>query len=59
MKQRIILSLIATFIYFVIANLGNLVFSVTEGIGSTLWESLFFFLFIFLLLGYRNNNHKK
>ena len=42
MKQRLLTALIATFVYFVIANLGNLVFSVTEGIVSTLWESLFF-----------------
>jgi hypothetical protein len=54
MKQRIVTALIATLVYFVIANLGNLVFSITENIDSTLWESLFFFLFIFLLLGYRN-----
>ena len=58
MKQRLLTALIATFVYFVIANLGNLVFSVTEGIVSTLWESLFFFLFVFLLLGYRNNIKK-
>ncbi|WP_313907332.1 hypothetical protein [Enterococcus faecalis] len=56
MKQRLLTALIATFVYFVIANLGNLVFSVTEGIVSTLWESLF--LFVFLLLGYRNNRKK-
>lgn len=55
MKQRIATALIATLVYFVIANLGNLIFKITEGIGSTLWESVFFFLFIFLLLGYRNN----
>ena len=30
MKQRLLTALIATFVYFVIANLGNLVFSVTE-----------------------------
>ena len=62
MKQRLLTALIATFVYFVIANLGNLVFSVTEGIVSTLWESLFFFLFVFFLLGYRNNrknNYRK
>ena len=58
MKQRLLTALIATFVYFVIANLGNLVFNVTEGIVSTLWESLFFFLFVFLLLGYRNNRKK-
>ena len=55
MKQRLLTALIATFVYFVIANL---VFSVTEGTVSTLWESLFFFLFVFLLLGYRNNRKK-
>ena len=49
MKQRLLTALIATFVYFVIAN---------EGIVSTLWESLFFFLFVFLLLGYRNNRKK-
>ena len=61
MKQRLLTALIATFVYFVIANLGNLVFSVTEGIVSTLWES-FLFLIRFLLLGYRNNrknNYRK
>ena len=48
MKQRLLTALIATFVYFVIANLGNLVFSVTEGIVSTLWESLFLIRFLLL-----------
>ncbi len=47
MKQRLLTALIATFVYFVIANLGNLVFSVTEGIVSTLLGISFLFLFVF------------
>lgn len=60
MKQRIMNALMATGLYLLIANVGNFFFGVNRRLDwtSTLWEAAFFFLFIFLLLGYRNN-HKK
>ncbi|WP_086445511.1 hypothetical protein [Candidatus Enterococcus lemimoniae] len=60
MKQRITGALIATGLYLVIANVGNFFFGVTRRFDwtTTLWEAAFFFVFIFLLLGYRNK-HKK
>lgn len=55
MLKRIKNALILTLIYFIIANIGNLVFVKTGSIDwtSTLWEALFFFLFIFLLQQFR------
>lgn len=60
MKQRIIGALIATGLYLLIANLGNLFFGVAKRFDwtTTLWEAAFFFVFIFLLLGYRTKNKK-
>lgn len=55
MKQRLLQSFLATLLYLIVANGGNFLFGVTGGFDwtTTLWESLFFFVFIFLLLGYR------
>lgn len=57
MKQRLLQAFLATFLYLVIANAGNFLFGVTRRFNwtTTLWESLFFFIFIFLLLGYRKD----
>ncbi|MGC6768858.1 hypothetical protein ACYSNR_01510 [Enterococcus sp. LJL128] len=58
MKQRIAQTIILTFVYLFIANAGNLFFGVDKQFDwtTTLWEALFFSIFIFLLLGFR---HKK
>lgn len=60
MKQRIMSALTITGLYLIIANAGNFFFGVNRRFDwtTTLWEAAFFFVFIFLLLGYRNN-HKK
>ncbi|MFD1899209.1 hypothetical protein [Enterococcus termitis] len=60
MKQRIISALLATGLYLIIANIGNFFFGVNRRFDwtTTLWEAAFFFVFIFLLLGYRRNNRK-
>ncbi|MBP2097870.1 hypothetical protein [Enterococcus rivorum] len=57
MKQRLLQSFLATILYLMVANIGNFLFGVTRRFDwtTTLWESLFFFIFIFLLLGYRKN----
>ncbi|MCA5011826.1 MULTISPECIES: hypothetical protein [unclassified Enterococcus] len=57
MKQRIIGALLATGLYLIIANVGNFFFGISQRFDwtTTLWEAAFFFVFIFLLLGYRNN----
>lgn len=58
MLKRIKNALILTLIYFIIANIGNFIFVKTGSIDwtSTLWEALFFFLFIFLLQQFRTNH---
>lgn len=60
MKQRITGALMITGLYLIIANVGNFFFGISRRLDwtTTLWEAAFFFVFIFLLLGYRNN-HKK
>ncbi|OOL61225.1 hypothetical protein B1P84_07440 [Enterococcus faecium] len=39
--------------------LGNMVFGISKEFSwtTTLWESLFFFIFVFLLQNYRKNKH--
>lgn len=56
MKQRLKNTTLITLVYLLIANLGNSIFGVNERFDwkNTLWEALFFFGFIFFLLGYRN-----
>lgn len=60
MKQRLKNTALITLVYLLIANSGNFIFGVNERFDwkNTLWEALFFFVFIFLLLGYRNNKKK-
>ncbi|MFK4566150.1 hypothetical protein [Enterococcus sp. UD-01] len=60
MKKRILHALTATGLYLLIANAGNLFFGVNKRFDwtTTLWEAVFFFIFIFLLLGYRDNWRK-
>lgn len=60
MKQRLITSSISTILYLVIANIGNFFFASGKKLDwtSTIWEALFFFIFIFLLLGFKNNSKK-
>ncbi|WP_170924858.1 hypothetical protein [Candidatus Enterococcus clewellii] len=55
MKQRLAQTFILTFLYLVVANIGNFFFGVDKAFNwtTTLWEALFFAIFIFLLLGYR------
>lgn len=39
----------------IVSNLGNMVFGISKEFSwtTTLWESLFFFIFVFLLQNYR------
>ncbi|EME7089068.1 hypothetical protein QAD20_002443 [Enterococcus faecium] len=43
--------------YLIVSNLGNMVFGISKEFSwtTTLWESLFFFIFVFLLQNYRKN----
>ncbi|MBL1228088.1 hypothetical protein IW492_02430 [Enterococcus sp. BWB1-3] len=56
MRQRIIQTALLTIIYLLVANIGNIFFRVDRTINwtTTLWEALFFAIFIFLFLGYRD-----
>ena len=61
MKQRLLTALIATFVYFVIANL-EILFSVSQKELFRHFGNLFSFSYSFSLLGYRNNrknNYRK
>ncbi len=55
MLKRSIYAFIITIIYLVVSNAGNLFFGVSKEFSwtTTLWESLFFFLFVLLLQNYR------
>ncbi|MBL1227149.1 hypothetical protein [Enterococcus sp. BWR-S5] len=55
MKQRLAQTIGLTALYLLVANIGNFFFDVDREFNwtSTLWEALFFGVFIFLLLGYR------
>lgn len=57
MMKRLYYSLIITIGYLIVSNLGNMVFGISKEFSwtTTLWESLFFFIFVFLL----QNNRKK
>lgn len=59
MRRKIINALVATALYFLVANGGNLFFGVDRAFSwtTTLWEALFFFLFILLLQNYRKKKH--
>lgn len=51
MMKRLYYSLIITIGYLIVSNLGNMVFGISKEFSwtTTLWESLFFFIFVFLL----------
>ncbi|MBX4228729.1 hypothetical protein KYX74_11705 [Enterococcus lactis] len=55
MMKRLYYSLIITIGYLSVSNLGNMVFGISKEFSctTTLWESLFFFIFVFLLQNYR------
>ncbi|MDA9428426.1 hypothetical protein B834_900 [Enterococcus mundtii 1A] len=55
MLKKTIYAFIITIIYLFVSNAGNLFFGVSKEFSwtTTLWESLFFFLFILLLQNYR------
>lgn len=55
MLKKSIYAFIITIIYLIVSNAGNLFFGVSKEFSwtTTLWESLFFFLFILLLQNYR------
>ncbi|EOD7436678.1 hypothetical protein ACJQ40_001135 [Enterococcus faecium] len=55
MMKRLYYSLIITIGYLIVSNLGNMVFGISKKFSwtTTLWESLFFFIFVFLLQNYR------
>ncbi len=55
MLKRLLTSICVTLVYLLVSNLGNLFFGVSETFSwtTTLWESLFFFIFIFLLLQFK------
>lgn len=55
MMKRLYYSLIITIGYLIVSNLGNMVFGISKEFSwtTTLWESLFFFIFVFLLQNYR------
>lgn len=55
MAKGLIFSLIATVIYLVVSNIGNLFFGISRTFSwtTTLWEALFFFIFIFLVQQFR------
>lgn len=46
---------VLTIIYLLISNLGNIFFGVSERFSwtTTLWEGVFFFIFVFLIQSYR------
>ena len=49
MMKRLYYSLIITIGYLIVSNLGNMVFGISKEFSwtTTLWESLFFFIFVF------------
>lgn len=55
MGKRLGYSLLATLLYLFISNMGNLIFGISRNFSwlTTLWESLFFFIFIFLFQQFR------
>ena len=50
MGKRLGYSLLATALYLVVSNIGNLVFGINRSFSwtTTLWEAFFFFIFVFL-----------
>lgn len=58
MTKRLTYSIIATVVYLIVSNLGNLIFNISRSFSwtTTLWETLFFFAFIFLLLGFKKHD---
>lgn len=56
MMKRLFHAAICTLVYLFISNIGNFVFGISERFSwtTTLWEALFFFIFIFLIQGFRN-----
>ncbi|MGX7351660.1 hypothetical protein [Enterococcus canis] len=55
MMKRLVNSLIGTLIYLLVSNMGNWIFGISRNFSwtTTLWEALFFFIFIFLIQGFR------
>ncbi|RXW38579.1 hypothetical protein DVX38_07685 [Enterococcus faecium] len=52
MMKRLYYSLIITIGYLIVSNLGNMVFGISKEFSwtTTLWESLFFFILLFVKL---------
>jgi hypothetical protein len=55
MAKRFAFSALATVIYLIVSNIGNLFFGISRTFSwtTTLWEALFFFIFIFLVQQFR------
>ncbi len=55
MGKRLGYSLLATALYLVVSNIGNLVFGINRSFSwtTTLWEAFFFFIFVFLFQQFR------
>ena len=56
MMKRLFYAAICTLVYLFFFFFGNFVFGISERFSwtTTLWEALFFFIFIFLIQGFRN-----
>lgn len=55
MIRKSLYALITTIIYLIVSNLGNLFFGISKEFSwtTTLWEAIFFFLFVLLLQNFR------
>lgn len=55
MVRRLFNSFLVTLVYLVISNIGNLFFGISPRYSwtTTLWEALFFFIFVFLIQQFR------
>jgi len=55
MGKRLAYALLATLLYLFVSNMGNLVFGISRNFSwtTTLWESLFFFIFVYLFQQFR------
>ena len=55
MVRRLFNSFLVTLVYLVISNIGNLFFGISPRYSwtTTLWEALFFFIFVFLIQKFR------
>ncbi|WP_171004837.1 hypothetical protein [Enterococcus hulanensis] len=55
MMRRLLSSFLITLVYLLISNIGNLIFGISPRYSwtTTLWEALFFFVFVFLIQQFR------